>query len=61
MSEVRMSEERISQMLPILFRQICIPQIEKKRLEAQLFGKSTLSDADLFLVSAVDKLAKQKR
>jgi hypothetical protein len=56
-----MNDEKISRILPLLFRHTHVPKNAKERLRARLFVKNALSDDDLSFVAAAGDTAEIMR
>jgi hypothetical protein len=54
-----MNEEAIRRALPLVFREVKIPERAKSELRQRLFGGNQLSDDDLSLVAAAGDPAEQ--
>ncbi|MCL2078567.1 MAG: hypothetical protein FWH17_01845 [Oscillospiraceae bacterium] len=54
------SEDRLTHVLPLVFRKVTIPLWVKERLKYQLFGKAELSDDDMCYVAAAGDTVFQK-
>lgn len=56
----KMDEEKLTRVLPLMFKEVKIPTLAKETLRRRMFGSEELTYDDLKLVSAAGNLAEQK-
>ena len=56
-----MKDEKLERVLPLMFRQIKIPEGAKAKLKARLFGNYELTDDDIEFVAAAGDLTEREQ